>query len=180
MLADLDVRDRRIDGSVIAAWLFLAVAPALGVERINVRRASPQPDEDARIGLAAYALLIAGFRSQAGPTLSYSNGGSGCTACFQKITACPSVLFHVRLSFSHDKQFAPARLIPMRFQDEPKTRRTLSLWRGANEAHIRSDMQRVSNEARGSKDQRIRLILKAHWNKAITGLQRCHHFTESK
>ncbi len=32
-----------------------------------------------------------------------------------------------------------SQLLPIRFQDEPKTRRTLSLWRGANEAHIRSD-----------------------------------------
>ena len=53
----------------------------------------------------------------------------------------------------------------MRFQDETKARRILGFWRGANEAHIRSDLQRVSNEARGPKDQRVGLIFKAHWNK---------------
>jgi len=37
-------------------------------------------------------------------------------------------------------------------------------WRGASEAHIRSDLQRASNEARSPEDKRIRLILNAHWN----------------
>ena len=54
----------------------------------------------------------------------------------------------------------------MSFQDETKARWILDLWRGASEAHIRSDLQRASNEARGPKDKRISVILKAHWNKA--------------
>jgi hypothetical protein len=40
----------------------------------------------------------------------------------------------------------------------------LNRWRDASEAHIRSDLQRASNEASGSKDQRISLNLKAIWN----------------
>jgi hypothetical protein len=52
----------------------------------------------------------------------------------------------------------------MSFQDETKARRILDLWRGASEAHIRSDLQRASNDATGPKDKRISLILKAHWN----------------
>ena len=59
---------------------------------------------------------------------------------------------------------ARAVLIPMSFQDETKARWILDRWRGASEAHIRSDLQRASNEARGPKDKRISLILKAHWN----------------
>jgi hypothetical protein len=53
----------------------------------------------------------------------------------------------------------------MSFQDETKARRILDRWRGASDAHIRSDLQRVSNEASRSKNQRISLILKAIWNK---------------
>ena len=56
-------------------------------------------------------------------------------------------------------------LMPMHFQDETTARRILGFWRGANKVHIRSDLQRVRNEARGPKDQRVGLILKAHWNK---------------
>jgi len=56
-------------------------------------------------------------------------------------------------------------LIPMSFQDETKARRILDRWRGASEAPIRADLQRVRNEASGSKNQRISLILKAIWNK---------------
>jgi hypothetical protein len=52
----------------------------------------------------------------------------------------------------------------MSFQDEIKAHRILGLWRGASEAHIRSDLQRASNEARGPKDQRMSLILKVNWN----------------
>jgi hypothetical protein len=37
----------------------------------------------------------------------------------------------------------------------------------AGEAHIRSDLQRASNEASGPKDKRISLMLKAIWNKPI-------------
>jgi hypothetical protein len=55
----------------------------------------------------------------------------------------------------------------MSFQDETKARRILDRWRGASKAHIRSDLQRTSNEARGPKDKRISLILKAIWNKAL-------------
>jgi hypothetical protein len=55
----------------------------------------------------------------------------------------------------------------MSIQDEIKARRILGLWRGASEAHIRSDLQRASNEARGPKDQRISLSLKANWNYSV-------------
>jgi len=55
-------------------------------------------------------------------------------------------------------------LIPMSFQDDTKARRILDLWRGPSEADIRSDLQRASNEAKGPKDKRISVILKAHWN----------------
>jgi hypothetical protein len=54
--------------------------------------------------------------------------------------------------------------IPMSFQDGTKARRILDRWQGASEAHIRSDLQRASNDASGSKDKRISLILKAIWN----------------
>jgi len=56
-------------------------------------------------------------------------------------------------------------VIPMSFQDETKARRIFGLWRDASEAHIRRDPPRASNEARGQKDKRISLILKAIWNK---------------
>jgi hypothetical protein len=54
-------------------------------------------------------------------------------------------------------------IISIHVQDETKARRDLCLWRGSpqtraalicsdsSEAHIRSDLQRASNEARGSK-----------------------------
>ena len=45
-----------------------------------------------------------------------------------------------------------------------KARRISGLWRGASEAHTRSGLKRASNEARGPKDKRIGLILKAIWN----------------
>src|SRR5258708_1981597 len=55
------------------------------------------------------------------------------------------------------QSFTLARiLIPMSFQDETKARRILDHWRDPSEAHIRSDLQRASNEASGSKDKRIR------------------------
>ena len=57
----------------------------------------------------------------------------------------------------------------MSFQDETKTRRILGHWQGASEAHTRSGLQRASNAASGTKDQRISLSLKAIWNKFITG-----------
>jgi len=53
----------------------------------------------------------------------------------------------------------------MSVQDKTKARRILARWRGASEAHIRSDLQRASNEASGPKDKRISLILNAIWNK---------------
>jgi hypothetical protein len=52
----------------------------------------------------------------------------------------------------------------MSVQDKTKARRILARWRGASEAHIRSDLQRASNEASGPKDKRISLILNAIWN----------------
>jgi hypothetical protein len=52
----------------------------------------------------------------------------------------------------------------MSFQDELKARRDLDCGQGASEAHIQSDTQRASNAARNPKNQRIKLILKAHWN----------------
>jgi hypothetical protein len=53
----------------------------------------------------------------------------------------------------------------MNFQNEIEARRNFGLWQGASEAHIRSDLLRASNVARGRKDQRVSLILKANWNK---------------
>jgi hypothetical protein len=61
----------------------------------------------------------------------------------------------------------PEEVIPMSFQVETKARRILNRWRDASEAHIRSDLQRASNEASGSKDQRISLNLKAIWNNGL-------------
>ena len=52
----------------------------------------------------------------------------------------------------------------MSFQDGAKARQILDRWQGASEVHIRSDLQRVSNEGSGSKDQRIKLSLKAILN----------------
>jgi hypothetical protein len=72
-------------------------------------------------------------------------------------------------------------LIPSCLQDEIKARRNLRLWRGSpqtraalirsdsSEAHIRSDLQRASNEARGANNKRINLILKATWNQEPFG-----------
>jgi hypothetical protein len=57
-----------------------------------------------------------------------------------------------------------ARFIPMSVQDETKARRIPGCWRGASEAHIRSDLQRASNEASSPEDKRISLILNANWN----------------
>ena len=55
----------------------------------------------------------------------------------------------------------------MSFQNKTKARRILDRWQGASEAHIRSDLQRASNEASGPKDKRIGLILKAIWNNSL-------------
>jgi hypothetical protein len=67
-------------------------------------------------------------------------------------------------------------LIPMSVQDETKARRISGCWRGSprsradrvcsdsSEAHIGSDLQQASNEASSLGDQRISLILNAHWN----------------
>jgi hypothetical protein len=52
----------------------------------------------------------------------------------------------------------------MSVQDETKARRIPGCWRGASEAHIRSDLQRASNEASSPEDKRISLILNANWN----------------
>jgi hypothetical protein len=52
----------------------------------------------------------------------------------------------------------------MSVQDVTKARRIFNRWRGASEAHIRSNLQRASNEASGLKDKRISLSLKAIWN----------------
>jgi hypothetical protein len=54
--------------------------------------------------------------------------------------------------------------IPMSVQDETKARRIPGGWRGASEAHIRSDLQRASNEASRPEDKRISLILNGIWN----------------
>jgi hypothetical protein len=56
-------------------------------------------------------------------------------------------------------------IIPMSVQDETKARWIPGCWREASEAHIRSDLQRASNEASSLEDKRISLILNAHWNK---------------
>jgi hypothetical protein len=53
----------------------------------------------------------------------------------------------------------------MSVQDETKARWIPGCWRDASEAHIRSDLQRVSNEASSPEDKRISLILNANWNK---------------
>jgi hypothetical protein len=53
----------------------------------------------------------------------------------------------------------------MRVQGETKARRIPGCWQDASEAHIRSDLQRASNEASSLEDQRISLILNATWNK---------------
>jgi hypothetical protein len=53
----------------------------------------------------------------------------------------------------------------MSIQDETQARRIFGLWRGASEAHIRSDLQQASNEARGQKDQRMGRSLRVNWNK---------------
>jgi hypothetical protein len=70
----------------------------------------------------------------------------------------------------------------MSVQDETKARWIPGGWRGASEAHIRSDLQRASNdlsaialataEASRPEDKRICLILNGIWNK-VRGL---HHF----
>jgi hypothetical protein len=59
---------------------------------------------------------------------------------------------------------APAGFIPMSVQDETKARWIPGGWRGASEAHIRSDLQRASNEASSPEDKRISLILNGIWN----------------
>jgi hypothetical protein len=69
-----------------------------------------------------------------------------------------------KISLDPHKPGFGVELIPIRFQDETKARRILDRWRDASEAHIRSDLQRASNKADGSKDQRMSLILKANWN----------------
>ncbi len=61
----------------------------------------------------------------------------------------------------------------MSFHDDTQARRILGLWRGAHEAHIRSDLQRVSNEAKGPKGKRMSVSLKAIWNKPIRVIIRC-------
>ena len=53
----------------------------------------------------------------------------------------------------------------MSVQDETKARWIPGCWRGASEAHIRSDLQRASNEASSPEDKRISLILNEIWNK---------------
>jgi hypothetical protein len=52
----------------------------------------------------------------------------------------------------------------MRVQDEAKARWIPGCWRDASEAHIRSDLQRASNEASSPEDKRIGFILNAIWN----------------
>jgi hypothetical protein len=53
-------------------------------------------------------------------------------------------------------------LILMSVQDDTKSRWIFGRWRGAREAHIRSDLQRASNEASGQKDKRVSIILKVN------------------
>jgi len=55
-------------------------------------------------------------------------------------------------------------LIPMSVQDGTKARWILGCWRGASEAHIRSDLQRAGNEASSPEGKRISLILNGIWN----------------
>jgi hypothetical protein len=59
----------------------------------------------------------------------------------------------------------------MSVQDETKARRIPGCWRGASEAHIRSDLQRASNEASSPEDKRISLILNANWNYSTANLR---------
>jgi hypothetical protein len=54
----------------------------------------------------------------------------------------------------------------MSVQDETEARWIPGGWRGASEAHIRSDLQRASNEAGSPEDKRISLTLNGIWNKA--------------
>jgi hypothetical protein len=54
----------------------------------------------------------------------------------------------------------------MSVQDEAKARWIPGGWRGASEAHIRSDLQRASNEASSPEDKRISLSLNGIWNKS--------------
>jgi len=61
---------------------------------------------------------------------------------------------------------AKTRQIPMSVQDEAKARWIPGGWRGASEAHIRSDLQRASNEASSPEDKRISLSLNGIWNKS--------------
>jgi hypothetical protein len=95
------------------------------------------------------------------------------------ITACSHVRLKIRNLFSLNtisifnailnlrNSTGPAptvRLIPMSVQDETKARWIPGCWRDASEAHIRSDLQRASNEASRPEDKRISLILNAIWN----------------
>jgi hypothetical protein len=78
---------------------------------------------------------------------------------------CPNSGPDAILVLSAMPNYSEAGMIPMNFQDEYKARRDLDCGQGASEAHIQSDTQRASNAARNPKNQRIMLILKAHWNK---------------
>jgi len=55
----------------------------------------------------------------------------------------------------------------MSVKDETKARWILGCWRDASEAHTRSGLQRVSNEASDPKDKRIGFILKGIWNQSL-------------
>ncbi len=61
MLADLNARDGRVDGLVIRAGLFLAVAAKLGIKRIDMRRAAAEPDENSGVSFPMHSLRRRGF-----------------------------------------------------------------------------------------------------------------------
>jgi hypothetical protein len=88
--------------------------------------------------------------------VAYREVGSGCR--------------HLRQIVS--KSTGSPGVIPMRVQGETKARRIPGCWRDASEAHIRSDLQRASNEASSLEDQRISLILNATWNNLSAGVQK--------
>ena len=52
MFAKLDVFDSGVDGVVVGPGDFLSITFTLGVERVDVRRASAKPQQNAGIGLA--------------------------------------------------------------------------------------------------------------------------------
>jgi hypothetical protein len=66
-----------------------------------------------------------------------------------------------------------ARWIPGCWRGSPQRRAAL-ICSGSSKAHIRSDLQRASNEAGSLEDKRINLILNAHWNRTGIASERRH------